>query len=47
LSPTGRFLQYQYALQNLGDVRRYFDISHISFELLNFWPAFIYLARKK
>ncbi len=43
----GRFVQYQYALQNLGDVRRYFDVTRIVYELRNFWPAFIYQANKK
>ncbi|MBC7498522.1 hypothetical protein H7170_02650 [Candidatus Gracilibacteria bacterium] len=47
LRTGGRFIQYQYALQNLRDVRRYFDVTHIAFELRNFWPAFIYQANKK
>lgn len=43
----GRFVQYQYALQNLRDVRRYFDVINIVYEVRNFWPAFIYQANKK
>ena len=43
----GRFVQYQYALQNISDVRRYFVVDHIRFELFNFWPAFVYQSHKK
>ena len=43
----GRFVQYQYALQNISDVRRYFDVTRIVYELRNFWPAFIYVSHKK
>ncbi len=47
LRSGGRYIQYQYALQNLSDVRRYFSVDHIRFELRNFWPAFIYVTHKK
>ncbi len=47
LRKWGKFLQYQYALQNLRDVKKYFVLDRISFELRNIWPAFIYLAHKK
>lgn len=42
-----RFVQFQYALQNLKDVKKYFIVDSIFFELRNFWPAFIYKTHKK
>lgn len=47
LRQWGRFMQFQYALQNVRAVRRYFDIARIAYEPRNFWPAFIYQANKK
>ena len=47
LIPWGRFIQFQYALQNLRDVKKYFTLDRIYFELFNIWPAFIYKTHKK
>ncbi len=47
LRQWGRFIQFQYALQNIRAVRRYFDVARIAYEPRNFWPAFIYQAHKK
>ncbi len=47
LKKEGRFIQYQYALQNLKDVKKYFIVDNIYFEPRNIWPAFIYSAHKK
>lgn len=41
-----QFIQYQYALQNLSSVKRYFSLRNISFEIRNLWPAFIYITEK-
>ena len=42
-----KFIQYQYALQNLKDVKKYFTVDCIFLEPRNFWPAFIYKTHKK
>lgn len=42
-----RYIQYQYALQNLKDVKKYFTVDRIFFEPFNIWPAFIYKTHKK
>lgn len=47
LRPNGCYVQFQYALQNLWDIRRIFHVEKVGFEPRNFWPAFVYLARKK
>ena len=46
LKPGGTYIQYQYAFQNLGDVKRYFTLQSLKFEIRNFWPAIIYLTTK-
>lgn len=47
LKNNGRFIQYQYALQNIKDIKKYFIIDKIYFEPRNILPAFIYKAHKK
>lgn len=47
LKQWGKFVQFQYALQNLSDVKKHFVVDRIYFELRNFWPAFIYKTHKK
>jgi len=42
LRPEGRFLQYQYALQDYGLLKDYFNRVSVSFTLANLPPAFIY-----
>ena len=46
LKPGGIYIQYQYAFQNLQDVKRYFTLKSLRFELRNFWPAVIYITEK-
>ena len=41
LRPEGRFLQFQYALQDYGLLKDYFRVS-VSFTMANLPPAFIY-----
>jgi phospholipid N-methyltransferase len=42
-----KFIQFQYALQNLIDVKKHFEVDRIYFEIRNLWPAFIYKTHKK
>jgi phospholipid N-methyltransferase len=42
LRPGGRFLQFQYALQDYGLLKDYFNRVSVSFTMANFPPAFIY-----
>lgn len=42
LTPKGRFLQYQYALQDYGLLKDSFHKVSVSFTLANFPPAFVY-----
>ncbi|MTB53154.1 methyltransferase domain-containing protein [Lewinella sp. W8] len=42
LRPNGRFLQFQYALQDYGLLKDYFHRVSVSFTLANLPPAFIY-----
>jgi phospholipid N-methyltransferase len=42
LRPEGRFLQFQYALQDYGLLKDYFNRVSVSFTMANFPPAFIY-----
>lgn len=42
LRPSGRFLQYQYALQDYGLLKDYFHRVSVSFTMANLPPAFIY-----
>lgn len=46
LKPGWTYIQYQYAFQNLGDVKRYFTLQSLKFEMRNFWPAVIYVTKK-
>lgn len=46
LKPGGTYIQYQYAFQNLRDIKRYFTLKSLRFELRNFWPAVIYITEK-
>jgi len=42
LRPEGQFLQFQYALQDYGLLKDYFNRVSVSFTLANLPPAFIY-----
>ena len=42
LKPEGRFLQFQYALQDYGLLKDYFHRVTVSFTMANLPPAFIY-----
>ncbi len=42
LRPQGHFLQYQYALQDYGLLKGYFNRVSVSFTMANLPPAFIY-----
>lgn len=42
LQPEGRFLQFQYALQDYGLLKDYFNRVSVSFTMANLPPAFIY-----
>jgi phospholipid N-methyltransferase len=42
LRPDGQFLQFQYALQDYGLLKDYFQRVSVSFTLANLPPAFIY-----
>lgn len=42
LRPDGRFLQYQYALQDYGLLKQSFSRVSVSFTLANLPPAFVY-----
>lgn len=42
LRPDGRFLQFQYALQDYGLLKDYFHRVSVSFTMANLPPAFIY-----
>lgn len=42
LRPEGRFLQFQYALQDYGLLKDYFNRVSVSFTMANLPPAFIY-----
>lgn len=42
LQPNGRFLQYQYALQDYGLLKDHFNRVSVSFTLANLPPAFVY-----
>lgn len=45
LRPGGVYVQFQYSLQNLKDLRRVFSDVRISFEWLNAPPAFVFACR--
>jgi phospholipid N-methyltransferase len=42
LTPEGRFLQYQYALQDYGLLKDSFARVNVGFTLANLPPAFVY-----
>lgn len=46
LKSAWQFIQYQYWMVNRRDVKKYFTIESTIFEPRNFWPAWIYRARK-
>lgn len=46
LAPGGYFIQYQYSLSNLKNIKKIFNYLHIEFVLLNFPPAFLYVCPK-
>lgn len=45
LKPSGTYMQFQYFLTNLSEIKKCFIMSDISFEARNFPPAFIYTCR--
>jgi phospholipid N-methyltransferase len=46
LKPGGIFIQFQYSLQMLPELRRRFADVQVGFVPLNFPPAFVYVCRK-
>lgn len=42
LKPSGCYIQYQYSLTDKKNIQKIFDHCSVSFQLLNFPPAFIY-----
>lgn len=42
LKPEGRYLQYQYALQDYGLLKNYFETVKVGFTMANLPPAFVY-----
>jgi len=46
LRPGGHYLQYQYSLKNLDDIRPVFNNAKIRFTVRNMPPAFIYECTK-
>lgn len=46
LRPGGHFLQYQYSLKNLDDIRPVFNNAKVRFTVRNMPPAFIYECTK-
>ncbi|MEM9835322.1 MAG: methyltransferase domain-containing protein [Bacteroidota bacterium] len=44
LKPEGQFLQYQYALQDYGLLKGYFNDVSVRFTMANLPPAFIYIC---
>lgn len=46
LKTNGKFIQYQYFLQNKKQIKHYFPKTHYKFALLNFPPAFVYICHK-
>ncbi len=46
MSPTGKFIQYQYSLLNRKDLKKYFRDVRTQFVPLNIPPAFVYICTK-
>lgn len=46
MTPTGKFIQYQYSLLNKKDLERHFREVRVQFVPLNIPPAFVYICRK-
>lgn len=46
LKRNGKFIQYQYFLQNKKQMKQYFPQIEYKFTLLNFPPAFVYICHK-
>ena len=47
LSPNGLFIQFQYSLESLKDLKDVFDIVTVDFTPLNIPPAFVFSCVKK
>ncbi len=47
LTPEGRFIQFQYSLESLKDLKNVFDEVSIDFTPLNIPPAFIFSCLRK
>lgn len=45
LRPGGVYVQFQYSLKNLKELRQAFSNVRVSFELLNLPPAFVFVCR--
>lgn len=46
LKPGGKFIQYQYSLGKLGDLKKIFSHVSLDYTLLNIPPAFVYTCTK-
>lgn len=46
LKPGGKFIQYQYSLGKLGDLKKVFSDVSLNYTLLNIPPAFVYTCTK-
>lgn len=46
LKSTGKYIQYQYFLQNKKQIKSYFPKTDYKFTLFNFPPAFVYICHK-
>ena len=47
LKKDGKYIQFQYSLNNLKDMRKYFERVKLDFSLLNMPPTFVYNCLKK
>jgi len=47
IRPDGAYIQFQYLLANLSEIKKRFVISDIGFEPRNFPPAFVYTCKLK
>jgi phospholipid N-methyltransferase len=47
LHSWGRYIQHQYVMPNLREVKQYFVMDHIKWEPRNFYPTYIYVTHKK
>lgn len=46
LKPGGRFIQYQYSLGKLNELKRVFEDVSLDYTILNIPPAFVYTCTK-